>query len=155
MINYFNDDILASKDSLFIHGCNSKGKFASGIAGLFRKKFPYSYNAYNAKYIKDGLTLGSIIWATPPDMDLNAGPIIGNCITQENYGYDKRCYVSYDAIGRCFEEALLFAHEIQVNSITMPQIGAGLGGGDWNRIEEILINSNKLFPYIDINVYWI
>lgn len=148
-LNYFNADILCSTDKLWLHGCNAQGKFASGIAGLFRKKFPYSYTGYIEKYANNGLNLGEVIFT----FGTEGQPIIANCITQKFYGYDGKRYVSYEAIEQSVNTVIQYAVKNNINSVTLPKIGAGLGGGDWVLIEKILLNINDIYSDININVY--
>ena len=151
MINHIKGDMLKSTDILWAHGCNAQGKFASGVAGQLRAKFPYSYQAYITEYEKNNkLELGSVIFAVDENIK---NPIIANCITQEFYGSDGKLYVSYDAIEKSLTEVLKYADEHNMLNITIPMIGAGLGGGNWEIIEKILNKINKLYERININVY--
>lgn len=151
-INYINADILCSKDQLWVHGCNAQGKFASGVAGVLRKTYPYSYKAYIDHYTNQGLMLGDVIFSEGEKDQ----PIIANCITQQKYGYDGKCYVDYQSINTCMETLMLFSKKRAISALTMPKIGAGLGGGDWEIIEKIIsTNVEKLNSELIINIYWL
>ncbi len=132
MIVYKKGNIVDAKEEIIVHGCNAQGVMGSGVAKAIRDKWPEAYESYRQEYLKNGLKLGSIIMHNESDV------VIANCITQENYGRDGKKYVSYDAIHKCM--AALFNHckEYDIKSIAMPKIGAGLGGGDWLRIEGII-----------------
>jgi len=148
-VNYINADILTSSDNLWAHGCNARGKFASGVAGLLRKTYPYSYAGYMDYYAKNGLQLGDVIFAKGDKTQ----PIIANCITQQNYGRDGRQYVNYEAIEKSIKTVMQYADDNNITNITLPKIGAGLGGGNWGFIEKIILNINNLHPMVNINVY--
>lgn len=151
-INYINANILISTDHLWAHGCNAQGKFASGVAGILRKSYPYSYKTYIDHYTNQGLMLGDVIFSE----EENDQPIIANCITQQNYGYDGKRYVDYQAIDTCMETLMLFSKKRAISALTMSKIGAGLGGGDWNLIEQIIsTNVEKINPSLLVNVYWL
>jgi O-acetyl-ADP-ribose deacetylase (regulator of RNase III) len=139
-IEYIKGDLLASPEPLIVHGCNAKGKYASGFAGAVRAKHPWAYEEYMQTFNAVGLVLGTINWAQTDDLT------IGNAISQANYGRDGKLYVSYDAI-RTIMRAIntvgpegipygRFRHGF--DRIAMPKIGASLGGGDWNVISEII-----------------
>lgn len=139
-ILYVNGDLLASNESIMVHGCNAQGAFASGFAGAIRKMHPFAYEAYMKGHQNRRLVLGSIIWASSDALS------IANAITQEKYGKDGSRYVSYDAIRVVMEtlnaagkEGVPYsAHRHGFDRIAMPMIGAGLGGGDWTEIEKII-----------------
>lgn len=126
-------DILSVTEGIIVHGCNAQGKYQSGIAGLIRAKYPQAYEAYYQTYLDQqcSLNLGQIIpcWISPE-------LIIINAITQKYYGRDGKRYVNYDAVEECFEKVAAFVidHNLRESTINFPQIGAGLGGGDWNKL---------------------
>lgn len=133
-ITVVTGNIVLSPETHIIHGCNAQGKFRSGVAGAVRDKYPACYQAYMNEYEKNGLQLGNIIVYNDP----NANITIYNAITQEFYGYDGKCYVDYNAI----MTAMIRADEHCTSGrLAMPMIGAGLGGGDWELISNIIENS--------------
>tara|TARA_Y100000588_G_C13812064_1_gene735569 strand:+ start:453 stop:686 length:234 start_codon:yes stop_codon:yes gene_type:complete len=58
--------------------------------------------------------------------------------------------VDYDSLILCLKNVNEYALENNME-IHMPKIGTGLGGGDWNIIEEIIINT--INSKINIYVY--
>ena len=133
-IVYKNGDCLKGDERYVIHGCNAKGVMGSGIAKQIKEDFPKAFNDYVSHYKKHGLHLGEVI---PSD---NVSKIIFNAITQQSYGRDvgKR-YVSYDAIRDSLKWINGYLSEMDdMPEVAMPQIGAGLGGGDWEIISSII-----------------
>ena len=132
-ITYIKGNLFERGEQVIIHGCNAKGKFRSGVAGVIRAMYPKCYDAYYTHYLAHGLKVGELIPYHDP-----SGLVIYNAITQPSFGYEGNQYVDYQAI----ETAMLKCDAI-VNSgrIAMPKIGAGLGGGDWDIISEIIENS--------------
>jgi O-acetyl-ADP-ribose deacetylase (regulator of RNase III) len=57
-------------------------------------------------------------------------------MTQEHYGRTGQKYVDYDAVQTCFQRLRRIMKE--GDSVAIPKIGAGLGGGDWKIIEKII-----------------
>jgi O-acetyl-ADP-ribose deacetylase (regulator of RNase III) len=66
------------------------------------------------------------------------GKVIINAITQHDFGPDGKRYVSYDAVSEAMQEINLYCKAGRYDQVAMPQIGAGLGGGDWTVIEAII-----------------
>jgi O-acetyl-ADP-ribose deacetylase (regulator of RNase III) len=105
----------------------------SGVARQIRARWPNVYEVYAVKHRVFGLDMGTILPVATLD-----GRIIVNAITQDGFGRDGKVYVNYDAIERCFKTINDRVHSWEVTEVALPFIGAGLGGGDWNVIEEII-----------------
>lgn len=118
-----------------MHGCNAQGVMGSGIAAQVRSIFPGAYDVYRKRYEQSELELGDVFPYFHRD-----GSIVLNCITQEFFGGDGRRYVSYDAISKSCKQIIEgFGLLLQAPpKLYCPLIGAGLAGGDWNVIKEIL-----------------
>lgn len=142
---YKNQNIITADEPLIIHGCNAQGVMGAGVALAIKNRFPEAYRSYRNAYLaNDGLVLGSVIIV--PCEDKLGLKYIGNCITQEFYGKDKKQYCDYDAITDCLISIKNFCEELDLNTFAMPKIGCGLGGGDWRTvsiiINTIFINTN-------------
>lgn len=134
-------NITTVTSGIIIHGCNAQGKMNSGVAKAIRTKWPEAYRTYMHVYeIMGPLKLGSIIPVRVDD-DL----IVINAITQEYYGYDNNKYISYKALSECLNETNQFmlgmSEMKQTIHLHYPKIGAGLAGGSWPVIDEIITNS--------------
>jgi len=134
-IEYIKGNILDTDCMLIAHGCNAQGVMGSGVAKVIRGKWPRVYYVYRSRFETIGLKMGEII-----PVYLNSKKWVINCITQKFYGRDPDItYVDYEAVKMCMIDInKKFAKEKGYTSIAMPKIGAGLGGGDWNRISEII-----------------
>lgn len=122
---------------VIVHGCNAQGVMGSGVAKEFKTRYPSAYAQYK-KDISAGFRPGSVSWKFHSD-DL----FLASAITQEYYGKDGRQYVSYDAIEQCIRIIFRMLKNTETEVI-MPKIGAGLGGGDWAVIEDIIVKSALL-----------
>jgi O-acetyl-ADP-ribose deacetylase (regulator of RNase III) len=127
-------DVLGAKTGIIVHGCNAQGVMNSGVALQVKQQCPLAYDYYKAGQKK----LGEVTWAPFGDERF-----IVNAITQEYYGYDKRKYVSYDAVEECFKKIVMIAETVEAQykfkpAIHFPQIGAGRGGGEWEIISKII-----------------
>jgi O-acetyl-ADP-ribose deacetylase (regulator of RNase III) len=144
-------DILTVTKGIIVHGCNAQGVMGSGIAKQIRDKYPMAYEVYRKEHETNGLLLGEVIWAQVTD-DL----IIGNAITQQNYGRDPTVkYVSYKAIQQAFETVMVAACTLK-KDVHYPMIGAGLANGNWAVISEII--DDQFIHYGDEHVnrtFWV
>jgi len=101
---------------------------------------------YKRKHYNNGLYLGEVIWYTHSYSSVTVrsnGLIsdnrlyIANAVTQENYGREGKRYVNYKAVVDCFTEIIGYARTMGY-AIHFPAVGAGLGGGDWSIIEQLI-----------------
>lgn len=132
-IIYKRGDLLQCEEKCILHGCNSQGKMASGVAKAIRAKYPSAYTAYIASKSLGGMNLGVLTFAPQED-----GKLIINGITQEFYGRDGRQYVDYEAVREVIKGVNWMAEQYNIPAVAMPKIGAGLGGGDWDIISRII-----------------
>lgn len=122
---------------IVVHGCNAQGVMGSGFAKELRSRYPDAYTEYRNTFLNKGLALGDVVCYIP-----TVNLVIANAITQVNYGYDGKKYVSYDAIDTAFTEIedmastlVQYQHSVEVH---FPLLGAGLAGGNWDVISQII-----------------
>lgn len=135
-IDYKQGDLLEAPERIIAHGCNTRGAFNAGVAGAIRRRLPKAYDAYARAHSEGRLKLGSVIWSDP-QADPH-GRYVAHCITQRSFGRSGHRYVDYDAVLSCMRQVAAFAKARNVDTVAMPAIGAGLGGGDWAILEEII-----------------
>ena len=142
-IVYKQGDLLGSPYKVIVHGCNSHGVMGSGIAKQIRSKWPNVYEIYALRHTTFGLTLGDIIPVATLD-----GKLVVNGITQTLYGRTGDKFVDYDAVAQVIDKVDAHVKSWGVTEVAFPFIGAGLGGGDWDVIEDIPEepkNTNTMF----------
>jgi len=132
MITYQDGNVLDAKEKIIVHGCNAKGVMGSGVAKAIRERWPGAYEAYRKQFEEKGLELGETIFYLTKE-----NKIIVNAITQKDFGSTGKRFVDYEAIKVALKEVDDMAKALNYE-IAMPQIGAGLGGGDWKKIETII-----------------
>jgi O-acetyl-ADP-ribose deacetylase (regulator of RNase III) len=129
-ITYKDGDFLSGPEPYKAHGCNAQGAFGAGAAGAIERKHPDAALWYRAWHRRNGLTLGEVIYFRMKETT------IAHCITQLNYGrVSSTRYVDYPAVRQCMTE---LNHEAGSQEVAMPKIGAGLAGGNWKVIEQII-----------------
>lgn len=126
-------DITTVTEGIIVHGCNARGVMGAGVALAIRKKFPDVFSSY-ALYCARYSPMHSI--GTVHYVDVGDTLTVANAITQTHMGGDGGKYVSYDAVDSCML-SLSLRHDPS-RKIYMPMIGAGLGGGNWGVILEIV-----------------
>lgn len=142
MLQYKKGDLLTAPDLCIAHGCNAQGVMGSGVASALRNKWPIVYKNYSSVHNKEGLELGHVY---PCHVYIEhrlhqPEKKVYNCITQKFYGRDGHQYVDYSAIRACMSKLRTILQATGQTSISMPKIGAGLGGGEWEVIEKIIID---------------
>lgn len=117
---------------VIIHGCNCFCTMGAGIAQGIKAHFPEAYYADINTKKGDIDKLGAISYAK---VRIDSHElIIVNAYTQFHYRGTGR-KVDYDALKSCFKE---IKQQFGGLRIGYPAIGAGLAGGDWNVISEII-----------------
>ena len=117
---------------LIIHGCNCFCTMGAGIAKTIKQKFPEAYKADLKTEKGNESKLGTISFAESETY--NGKLIIVNGYTQFNWrGTGKKA--DYDAIRKVFG---IVKEKFSGLRIGYPAIGAGLAGGNWNIISDII-----------------
>ena len=127
-----------------VHGCNAQGVMGSGVAFAIKQKYPSVYQDYRKHFEEYGLKLGQSL-----PVLIDSELVVWNAITQNLFGKTGERFVSYDAIEECFRNidqqitAWDLVREADDNlwpekHIHIPLVGAGLGGGNWEIIREII-----------------
>jgi O-acetyl-ADP-ribose deacetylase (regulator of RNase III) len=145
-IIYKKGDLFQCPESVIIHGCNTQGVMGAGVAKLIKEIYPRAYQIYKKAVLERKRVpnarpiLGEVIWAVCGDK------VIGNAITQEFYGRDVtgRPYCDYDAVRSCMKQINDNVRPLE-DRVAMPKIGAGLAGGDWDIIAQIIEEESTRF----------
>lgn len=129
------DLITKAKDGhfdLIIHGCNCFCTMGAGIAKSIKTEFPDAYQADRCTVKGDRKKLGDYSSAVIefPSYSL----IVVNAYTQYDFK-GRGVKADYSAIRSCMKK---IKKEFTGKRIGIPKIGAGLAGGDWNVISEII-----------------
>lgn len=114
---------------VIVHGCNCHCTMGRGIALQIKNQYPQALEADLNTKKGDASKLGSYTVA-----DSGEGFLILNAYTQYDY-YGKTLLVSYHALRECFRK---IKQEFGHLRIGYPKIGAGLAGGNWNVIADII-----------------
>lgn len=130
---------------VYIHGCNCQSIMGRGIAKQIAETFPDVYKIDRFSKLKANQKLGRFTSTTFRNMKYHRIHFI-NAYTQLTIG--SGCQVDYVAIKDSLEAIRTMFGGCQ-QRFAMPKIGAGLGGGDWNRIKAII---EDVFKHEDVTV---
>jgi O-acetyl-ADP-ribose deacetylase (regulator of RNase III) len=141
------------KFDVISHGCNCFCVMGAGIAPQMAKAFGCDKYQYESTEFKGNIhKLGTINWGSSyvkPGEEIVYYTVnksnqlliddgfkrvqVVNSYTQYNYTGSNN--LDYEALALCMRK---INHAFKGKHIGLPQIGAGLGGGDWNKIKEII-----------------
>ena len=135
MVEIVEGDLFKSDAKIICHQVNCQGVMGSGAAKQVREKYPEVYESYKTfcgtKSPKSKL-LGEVYAVHITNND----KVICNLFAQENYGYDGKCYTSYEALQKCFDYVKQYSGG---ETIAMPyMMGCHRGGGDWNTVYKMI-----------------
>ena len=153
-INYLRGDatLPTLRPAAIIHICNDAGGWGKGFVLAISARWktpetqyrnwakrtsasPADARNYPAAAIHDNLFALGNITAVRVEPDL----WVVNMIAQHGYrSKDNPIPVRYDALETCLQKVYAWAKDLGL-SLHLPQIGAGLAGGDWTRIEALIL----------------
>lgn len=132
-----NGDLIAlakrGEFDVIIHGCNCFNTMGAGIALQIKRHFPQAYRKDQETRPGDKSKLGQYTCAEFVRTDGSTLTII-NAYTQYKYG-GKKDHADYGSIETAFRT---IKSDFSGRRIGYPKIGAGLAGGDWPKIKEVI-----------------
>lgn len=132
MIHFIKGDLFTTKTPVIGHQVNAQFLMGSGVALAIRKKFPTAYK----DYIDTEPLLGSCLMSKV-FIDGKDG-YIAHLYGQEDCGNDGKRHTSYDALDTALKDMYKQMKKLNLHEVSLPMIGAGLGGGDWSIIHAII-----------------
>lgn len=125
---------------VIVHGCNCFNTMGAGIALQIKNKYPETWDTDKNTIKGHKGKLGTYTSTKVGDL------IIVNAYTQYMPGYND-LQENYTAIQAVMEK---LAVDFEGKKIGLPLIGAGLAGGDWNIIRDII--KTKLKDKVDYTI---
>lgn len=148
MIQYVNGDATFPQGDdikFIVHICNNVGYWNKGFVNAISKRWSKPRLEYINWFKQKTMKLGEI-----QIVHVESTTYVINVIGQHSIRTPtNRKPVRYDAIEKGLTKVALKAKEMNA-SIHMPRIGCGLGGGDWDTIEQII---NRTLKDLNITVY--
>lgn len=124
---------------VIVQGCNCENIMGAGLAAQIKNDYPAAYEI-DSRFAsipveqKIGQVTGVVV-ESQQDPDIQFTIINGYTQrTARGYGAGE-CLIDYEAVRSVFK---IIAENFKGQRIAIPKIGAGLGGGDWDYIQEII-----------------
>lgn len=136
-INYTNGDATAPQGDgkkIICHICNDIGAWGAGFVLAISNKWRYPEDFYRARQT---YPLGHV-----DILSVEEDTFVANMIAQHGVGRDAdgNPPIRYEELETALQKVNTVAKQINA-SLHMPRIGAGLAGGDWDRIAAIIERS--------------
>lgn len=142
--------LISGEVNIIGHQANCFNTMNSGVAKAIKLAFPDAWQADQETTKGDIKKFGDLSLGIHYHDDGSIGAIY-NLYGQYNYGYDQKGYTSYAKLTQALQvmrDDLLTGGNKWL--IGFPKIGAGLGGGDWDTIAEII---DQVFEGFDVTIY--
>jgi O-acetyl-ADP-ribose deacetylase (regulator of RNase III) len=165
-IAFKNGSVLDNTENLIIaHGVNCQGVMGSGVAKSIKLKYPSVYEAYkellnnpynfNVGRVSSHYSGGKFknpLLGTCQLLRVEENTYVANLFTQEYYGRDGKVYASPKAIFYSLMNlSSLINEDITIpDKVSIPRIGAGLGGLDWDT--EVLPAIQEVLSYYPLKL---
>lgn len=137
-MKHVRGNILNCKEKIIVHGCNCFCTMGAGVAVAIAQRFPKTRIVDNQTKSGDYKKLGTYSVAYDSKTIINA-------YTQ--YSVGRGLQLNYSALRRVFRQ---INKDFVGQEIAIPRIGAGLAGGDWDKIEKII---DEETPDVTITCY--
>jgi O-acetyl-ADP-ribose deacetylase (regulator of RNase III) len=140
-------DLLKEKSDAIVNTVNCVGVMGKGIALQFKQKWPKNFKEYEAaskrKEIKPGTMfiydLGE--WEKPR--------YIINFPTKVHWRGDSKL----EYVENGLRDLVKQVKRLGIKSISLPPLGCGNGGLDWNEVRELILGAFKDHPEINVHLF--
>lgn len=130
MIEYVTGNLLEADVEALVNTVNTEGVMGKGVALQFRRAFPANYDAYRAACAREEVEIGRMFVY---DMGRFDGPRwIINFPTKRHWRSKSRL----GDIEAGLRDLRRVVDELDINSVAIPALGAGLGGLPWSEVRE-------------------
>lgn len=136
MIQYKkNSNILVSKDDAIVNAVNCQGIMGAGLAKQFKTKYPEMFLAYEKACDFGFVSPGrNHYW-----YDEKEKQWIVNFVTKDSWKEPSE----YSYISAGLQNLIEFVAEEKINSISIPALGCGLGGLDFDTVDGMICKAFK------------
>jgi len=142
MIIQKRGNIFNSETGVVAHGVNIHGVMGAGIAKEVRQRHPDVYEIYKDHCRRGNLKTGMLL---PVFSEADESPRwIFNISSQDAPGR----HASYVWLEEGVRKSYEFLERQGLRGIAFPRIGAGIGGLEWERVEQIIVRYANEHPEI-------
>ena len=147
MISYFQGNLLTDDSEALVNTVNCSGVMGRGIALQFKEKFPDNFKAYSKACKNYEVHTGQMFVFNTGQLT-NPRYII-NFPTKRHWR--SASYVEYIELG--LDDLVKEVKEIDISSISIPPLGCGLGGLNWEDVRPLIEMKLKELAYLDIRIF--
>lgn len=147
MISYLEGNILHEQSDAIVNTVNTVGVMGKGLALQFKKAFPHNFNVYKAACDEKSLDTGSMLSVSLESM--NPPYYIINFPTKAHWkGKSKIEYIDSG-----LDSLISEAKRLELKSVSIPALGSGLGGLDWEQVNTLIQQKLSQVPEIEWRVF--
>lgn len=128
MVEYKKGDILKEETEAVVNTVNTKGVMGKGIALQFKERFPENYKRYKKACEAGDVETGKM-FVTETGLLLNPRYVI-NFPTKEHWKNPSKMEYIHEGL----KDLVKIVKEKNITSISIPPLGCGNGGLDWNEV---------------------
>ncbi len=128
---------------IIVNTVNTKGYMGKGLALEFKLRFPDIEKDYKEACNSGELGRGGDLWIWKGEDIFGREAVIVNMATKEDY--KKPSNIKW--IERGMENLISIMSEGGYRSVALPKLGAGLGGLDWDLVENRIVETFHDMPY--------
>jgi len=140
--NLLNDDVEA-----LVNTVNCVGVMGRGIALQFKKKYPENFTDYSKACKDKSVKIGSMFIHRTNNL-MNPKYII-NFPTKDHWRGKSQLKYIQDGL----KDLQKTIKELKIKSISIPPLGCGLGGLDWQVVKSIIESNLFMLDDVDITIY--
>ena len=147
MINFTTGNILTDQSQAIVNTVNCVGVMGKGLALQFKKAFPENFKQYKSACNRELVEPGKMYVTSYEDI-IESKYIINFPTKQHWKGASKIEYIDNG-----LQDLVLQIRKLNIKSIAIPPLGAGLGGLDWSLVREHIIRAFSSLVDVDVYIY--
>lgn len=147
MITYHQGNLLEANVEALVNTVNTVGVMGSGIALMFKERYPANFRAYVAACKTGDVRIGRMFVTETGEL---YGPRwIINFPTKEHWRHPSRLKWIEDGL----RDLVRVVREHNIRSIALPPLGCGNGGLDWRDVRPLIAQALALIPDVEAVVF--
>ena len=133
MITYKTGDIFKEKTEAIVNPVNCVGVAGAGLAFAFRKRYPNVYREYKEVCDKGLMKIGQVLVVT-----IHGKPSPPKYIVHVPTKRHWKDNSILEDVETGIKGISVILEKYNINSISIPALGCGLGGLEWNDVRDIM-----------------
>lgn len=142
-------DVFTTEQPVIGHGCNTIGMMGAGVASIVRKRYPSVYKAYTIACNEKLFVGGETLLLQVSESEHNSERYIANIGSQVLPGAN----ADLQLLRGGFKDTLVQMEEAGLSGIAIPEIGAGIGGLQWEDVLSVVEEESSHYPHITVEVW--